>query len=488
MYEHKTKPYEHQCKVFETSRDKKYFALLMDMGTGKSKVIVDNAAWLYEEKKIDALLVIAPNGVHLNWVRNEIPAHLPDRIPRFVVPWESGNQSKKYAKSMVKLFDATQELKIFTMNIEALSSKRGAETAQRFLKRYPLSMTVIDESSKIKTPRAKRTKIAVNLRKLTAYRRILTGTPITQSPLDLFPQLYFLSPDILMFTSFYAFKHHYAKVIQKIAVDGSGRQYKYEDVVGYQNLDELQRRLASCSYRITKQECLDLPDKIYTQIIVDLSPEQKKLYKKLTEDLLLEVAGAELPIPMVLTRLLRLQQITGGFVAPEDAAPVPIHEDGGPKLRALLSDVEDLPAAESAIIWARFVPEIEAILAALRKAYGFHTAGAYYGATKRGERADLIDSFQSGKTRFFVGNPQAAGMGLTLHRASTVYYYSNDFSLENRLQSEDRAHRIGQQKNVLYKDIVCNKTIDEKVLKVLREKKSVADLVVSGNVRSFLGL
>lgn len=482
-YEFKTNPYPHQKVAFEMAKDAECLALFMEQGTGKTKVIIDNAAYLYEQGKINAILVVAPNGVHLNWVRNEIPTHMPDRVPWFGVAWDSSNRSKKYMRGMSRLFAGKSELKVFTINVEAMSAKRGHEAAKKFLESFPKNMAVIDESSKIKNPRAKRTKAVVNLRKLSPYfRRILTGTPVTQSPLDVYPQLYFLHPHILGFTSFYTFKHHYAKIIQKQAVDGSGRTYKYEDVVGYQHLDEMRDRIQPYSFRVTKAECLkDLPEKIYTQIPVMPSPKQKQLYKKLVEELLLEIGDEELPIPLVLTRMLRLQQLTGGFIALEDGSTVPI-EGSNPKMLALLSDIEDLPTGESAIIWARFVAEVKMILSTLRGEYGYTSAGAYYGATSRKDRAELVDSFQAGETRFFVGNPQAAGMGLTLHKAATVYYFSNDFSFENRSQSEDRAHRIGQKKNVVYKDIVCAGTIDEKVLHVLREKKNLAD-IVTGDVQ-----
>lgn len=453
---------------------------------GKSKIIVDNVAWLYEQRKIDAALIVAPNGVSLNWVRNEIPAHLPDRINRFALAWDAGNRSQGYTKCLVQLHDAAAELKIFAVNVEALSSTRGREVVKKFVTRFRDRVLIaVDESSRIKSLKAKRTKFAMTLRPFAPYRRILTGTPVTQSPLDVFTQLAFLDPKILGFTSWFAFRNRYATVVQKRAVDGGGRVYKYEDIVGYKNLDELQRRVASCSSRITKAECLDLPEKIFTALPVKMTPEQARLYRQLADELVLEVEGTEVPVVMVLTRLLRLQQLTGGHVVTEDGTAVPI-PGKNPKLDVLLEDIEDLPEGESVIIWARFVAEIEAIAKALREKHGYKSTGCYYGATRRDERADLVDRFQDKRTRFFVGNPQAAGMGLTLTAASTVYYFSNDFSLENRLQSIDRCHRIGQKRNVVYKDLVCIDTVDERVLTVLLSKKDIADVITGDGVRGLV--
>jgi SNF2 family DNA or RNA helicase len=301
-----------------------------------------------------------------------------------------------------------------------------------------------------------------------------------------FPQFYFLDPKILGQQSFHVFKHYYSVVIKKKAwkVNSKGQrvQYQYEDVLRARNMEDLNQRIAPWSYRVTKAECLDLPPKIYTEIPVEMTADQRRLYKKLKTDLLLEAGGEEIPVLMQLTRLLRLHQIAGGHVATEDGTCEPI-PGTNPKLAALLDDVEDLPAGEQCIIWARFRAEIQAIHAALEEKYGAGCAGMYYGDTGGQERAEIIQRFQAGDLRFFVGSQQAASMGLTLTAASTVYYYSNSFSLEDRLQSEDRAHRIGQHKPVLYKDIVAMGTIDRLVINALKAKKNLADLITGDGER-----
>lgn len=502
-YTYKTEPYAHQRDVFERTRDLEAYALLMEQGTGKTKVIVDTVAYLYGERKLEALLVIAPNGVHRNWGMNEIPIHMPDRVPCDVVTWEGhrpiltpkkpGKEQKltKYGRRLETLFNGREELKVLLMNVEAYSTKKGLAFGLRFLKAFCRVMVVVDESSKIKSMKADRTKNILKLRKDATYRRILTGTPVTQNHLDVYPQFYFLDPDILGFDSPHVFKHYYSIVIKKKAwktvtdrKTGQPKrvQYQYEDVLRARNMDELNRRIAPWSYRITKDEALDLPPKIYTEIPVQMADEQRRRYMKLKSELLLEAGDEEIPVLMQLTRLLRLHQIAGGHVVTEDGTTEPI-PGTNPKLAALLDDVDTLPAGEQCIIWARFRAEIQAIHAALEAECGKGSAGMYYGDTKPDARTALIDDFQAGRVRFFIGSQQAAGMGLTLTAASTVYYYSNSFSLEDRLQSEDRCHRIGQHKPVLYKDIVALGTIDRLVIKALREKKNLADLITGDSAR-----
>jgi SNF2 family DNA or RNA helicase len=470
--------YAHQTTVLEASWDKPTYALLMDMGTGKTRVILDTAERLYARKLIRAVLVIAPNGVHHNWVLHEIPLHLD--IPAIAVAWSSSrSKSKRFQEQMAQLFSSAPALKVLTMNVEALSSKTGRDVAAKFLDYFRgQTLFVVDESQKIKNVSAKRTKSLLALRLKAAYRRIMTGTPVTQSPLDVYSQFMFLDPAILGFTSFYAFKGYYAQTVKHRATDAAGHLYEYEEIVGYKHLEELTSRLRSRSFRVTKQECLDLPEKIYTRLIVELSAEQRRLYKELRQNMVMTIGSEVIPVPLMLTRLLRFQQITGGFIPAEDGVKTLPIAGSNPKLDALLSDIEDLPADESVIIWARFRAEIQRIVRALREAYGANSVGAYYGDTSAEDRAALIDAFQGKRTRFFVGNPQSAGLGLTLTAASTVYYFSNDFALENRSQSEDRCHRIGQRRSVVYKDIVCRGTIDERVLEVLKSKLDVADAIV----------
>lgn len=477
----KTKPYAHQLKVWDESKDQSSWALLLDCGTGKTWVAINTAAYLADKREVQALLVIAPNGVNRQWVDSEIPLHWPDSVPYTAVVWDSSKDSKNYKKDLDSLFKDDGGVKVLSMNVEAMSTKKGPEFADKFLSRWRDNMVVVDESSRIKSPTAKRTKNIVKLRQKAKYRRILTGTPITQSPLDVYPQFFFLNPDILGFTSFVAFRSNYAIMVKGKAMDGNGRRYSYDSVVGYKRLEDLSNRIAPYSSRVLKGDCLDLPDKIYQVIPVACSSEQERLYTKLRQDLLLEVGGENVPVPLVLTQLLRLQQITGGFLGTEDGTTEPI-QGSNPKLSAMLDDIADLPVADKVIIWARFRAEIEMISEAIWKRYGYESCGMYYGGVDNQARSDTVDQFTNGSMRFLVANAQCAGLGLNLTAANIVYYYSNDFSLENRLQSQDRNFRIGQKKVVVYKDLICSGTIDEKVHKAIQRKKSIADIVTGDGV------
>lgn len=489
----KTKMYKHQEDIFMKTRDREYYALLLEMGVGKTKISLDTGAWLYNTGKIDAIFVIAPNGVTRNWVTNEVPAHVPDYC-NIKSAWYSSSPSKEEVSKLNDVINYTG-LKLVTMNIEAIATQKGYLFAKNFLLSYRC-LFIIDESTSIKNPKAQRTKNLLKLSIHAPYRRILTGTPITNSPLDIYCQFNFLDPTILRTSSFYAFRNRYA-IMKEMRTAGRS----FMNVVGYTNLDELTKLIEPHSYRVTKAECLDLPEKLYSKRYVQLSDCQKKLYNSLKKDIVAEFNGMAMSAPLALTKLLRLQQIVGGFFVPdvdvqfceqEDAfftyqdsntfppttqncAPQPI-DKVNPRVESLIELLEETNG--KVIIWARFRAEIEAICNAIRDVFGRAVVVQYHGGVSNEDRSDNIRRFQNDdKCRFFVGHVQAGGKGLTLHAATTVVYYSNDFSLENRLQSEDRCHRIGQKHNVTYIDMIAEGTLDEKIVETLRNKKSIADLI-----------
>jgi len=488
-YKFKTKPFDHQSKAFFESREKTAFALLMEQGTGKTKVILDNVCYLYANGKVDGLLVIAPNGVNRNWILNECPAHIPDYID-YKAAWYVSSPSKKEEKAISNTLGHLG-LKIIAMNIEALATVKGVNFAKNFLLSYR-TMLVIDESTTIKNHKAIRTKNLLKIGVQAKYRRIMTGTPVTQGPLDLFTQFTFLDPYILHTHSYYAFRNRYA-ILREIRTNGRS----FMTVVGYTNIDELTKIIAPHSFRVTKKECLDLPDKLYSKRYVTLSENQKRLYTQLKKEIVAEFNGMVMTTPLALTKLLRLQQIIGGFFVPdqqlvlEDAdeesiqgtlgfenrkvKPEPI-DAVNPRIESLSQLLEETDG--KVIIWARFRSEIKSICERIRSNFEGKSCVEYHGGIDNATRSDNVRRFQEDpECRFFVGNVQAGGKGLNLHAASTVIYYSNDFSLENRLQSEDRAHRIGQQNNVTYIDMIAEGTMDVKVVDVLRNKKSIADLI-----------
>lgn len=454
--------YQHQRRALDLMDGRTAFALFMEQGTGKSRVILEDATRLYLRGEIAALLVVAPNGVHAAW-EDEAKRWLT--IPHAVHVWRGGT-SKREQDALARLVTADGVLRILLMNIEATRTERGFAWAARLLRSAP-SMFVVDESTRVKTPSAKQTKACWRLARLAAYRRIATGTPITQSPLDLWAQLRVLDDAPLGFRSFYAFRNRYAIMKERYI---PGRK-PFKEIVGYQRLEELKQRIAPLSYRITKSECLDLPDKIYERRYVELSPEQRRIYAAIADRVRVELRSGRITTAQVLTKLLRLQQVLGGFVHYDDGRTERISDL--PRLRVLMEAVEDAPG--KVIVWARFVDEIRLLVDTLRERYGHDAVVEYHGSTPHDARREVVRRFQEDSAcRIFVGQPRCAGIGLTLTAADTVIYYSNDYSLETRLQSEDRAHRIGTRKSVVYIDLIARGTVDERVVDALRRKRDLA--------------
>ena len=456
------------------SWDKKVFAYFMEMGTGKSKVLIDNISMLYDKGKINGALIIAPKGVYKNWYADQIPTHMPDHIEKTVVLWES---SKNKESEYKKLFTSSDDLQILVMNVEALSTKKGKLFAWKFLNCHKAIMA-IDESTTIKNPGAIRTKNIIDLGKHVPYKRILTGSPVTKSPLDLFMQCFFLDPWLLDQQSYYAFRTRYA-ICRKINV--SGRQV--EIVVGYRNLGELSEKLKPFSYRCLKDDCLDLPSKTFMKRVITLSPEQKKLYKDMKEKALAVLNGKMVTSATVITQLMRLHQITCGHFKSDDGEVQNVKSNRLSELMNVLEEVEG-----KAIIWAHYRHDIEVIEKEVKKKYGEDSILTYYGDTSTEDRQKAIEKIQdvSSPVRFMVGTPQTGGYGITLTAASTMIYYSNGYDLEKRQQSEARIDRIGQEKPMTYIDIIAEETIDEKIVKALRQKVNIATEIMGEELKDWI--
>lgn len=478
-FDFKTTPYDHQRKALSDSWAAEYYALFMEMGTGKSKVAVDNMAILYERGEIDAALIVAPKGVYDNWVKGEIPVHLPDRIERQVLRW-TPQKTKRFESELVDFITLKGNLlKIFVMNVEAFSSPRGTEAAEAFLFQNPNNMVIVDESTTIKNRKAQRTKNIVKLRDRSKYRRILTGSPITKSPMDLFSQCDLLKEKCLGFNSYFAYQSRYANVQKRTMGHRS-----FQQIVGYRRLDELSEKLDRFSNRVLKEDCLDLPAKVYIRREVPLTVEQARLYTQMKKLALAKMESGELATTAsVLTQIMRLQQICCGHLAPDDEEIKTIKNN---RLDELLGLVEEVNG--KAIIWATYSHDIELIRQEIAKMYGEDSVAAYYGATPQDERQEIVNRFQntSDPLRFFIGQPKTGGYGITLTAANTVIYYSNSYDLEIRLQSEDRAHRIGQTHKVTYIDLVSPDTIDEKILLALRNKIDIAGQVLGEDAKDWL--
>ena len=476
VYKFRTKPYAHQLVALSKSWNKKEYGYFMEMGTGKSKVLVDNMSMLYDKGKIDGALIVAPKGVYTNWLSQEIPAHLVRHIKPKMVLW-TATTSKAKDKEYQQLFKPDLDLHILIMNVEAFSTKKGVEFAYKFLRSHKTLMA-IDESTTIKNPTAKRTKSILMLGRHAKYRRILTGSPVTKSPLDLYSQCAFLNENLLDHSSYYSFRNRYARMVDR---NFGGRRVQI--VASYQRLDELEDILKAFSYRVQKVDCLDLPKKIYMNRVVELTKDQKEAYATMKSAALALLKGKMSTAPHVLTQLMRLHQITCGHLKSDDGKITNFKHN---RIEELIDVIDEMEG--KVIIWANYVHDIKEITAALEDEYGEGCVVQYYGEVSSEDRQTAIKEFQdpNSNVKYFIGNTQTGGYGITLTAASNVIYYSNSYDLEKRLQSEDRAHRIGQHKPVTYVDLIAEKTVDEKIIKALRKKINIASTIMGDTVQDWI--
>jgi SNF2 family DNA or RNA helicase len=335
----------------------------------------------------------------------------------------------------------------------------------------------VDESTTIKTPTAKRTKNIIDLGRMAKYRRIMTGSPVTKNPLDLYTQCYFLDPFHLDHASYYSFRNRYA-VMKTMHVRGRSIQV----VSKFKNLSELSDTVKNFSDRVLKEDCLDLPPKNFIKRYVTLTPDQKKVYDQMKKQAVAYLNGKVTSTMTVLTQLMRLHQITCGHFTADDGSIQSVESNRLNELMSILEETEG-----KAIIWANYQLSVGEIIQRIIKEYGEDSYVHYYGLTSQEDRQDFIRKFQNdSKCRFLIGTPQTGGYGITLTQANTVIYYSNGYDLEKRLQSEDRAHRIGQNKTVTYIDLICENTVDEKIVKALRDKINIASEVMGEELKNWI--
>lgn len=491
-YEFGTAPYAHQRESFLATRDKDAYAILWEQGTGKTKVAIDTACYLYENREIDGLLVVAPNGVQQNWVMREVPTHVPARLNKSLRchAYSTQASTRTWHKDACERVVRHKGLAVLALSYSSFTTKRGSALASRFLKKRRCMM-VVDESHHIKTIgfRCKRTRYVLAAAKLAPYRRIMSGTQ-ADSPFDMYAPMQALYPDFWKergFASYTAFKTHFG-IWETGYNPAAGKEFKM--LVSYRNLDQLRDTIMEVSDRVTKDAVLDLPPKVYTYRYVEMAPGQAKLYETLRDEFRVQLdSGVEIEAPLAMVRLLRLQQVLCGYVPTDDDGEPErfMRDEDNPRLRALLDLCEDVSG--KVIIWARFRADIDLLVTAL--GYAGYKVVRYDGSVGEEDRQEAIRHFQSisiedGGPQFFVGNPEAGGEGITLHAASTVIYYSNSFKLRQRLQSEDRAHRIGQEKHVTYVDLVTQGTVDEHVVDCLRRKFDIASQINGDTLREWL--
>ena len=535
---YKTVPYEHQIKAVHYLYDKEYFALLMEQGTGKSKVLIDIASNRFLEHKIDAVMLIAPNGVHTQWSEEQIPLHSP--IPYTDLVWEHTTSSKAQRDLEHFVTDKSQALKWFCVNVEAFSRDTHLELFRTFLRRNR-TLVIVDESTRIKSPTAQRTVNVIqglaqvikigrritSILPLSAYRAIATGTMVTNSPYDLWSPFEFLHHNYLGL-DYFSFRNHYG-IETRVSLPGNYRGYtrkitskeinsvrvyidqgkSVEEVARimaisessvrflkdnrsvmapYKNLDELKSRIAPISFIVRKADCLDLPPKVYEKIYVELNSEQQQAYKALSKELCASYNGTELSVLNKVSLLGRLSQITGGFFPASQAEgekTTPFAQN--PKLEALIDDLcecSDFPV----IIVAFHVAEIKAIHARLIEEYEGDRVEYICGEVGKDARSSIIEAFKRGDVKILVANARTIGTGYNLQVSHVQYFFSNSYSMEEREQVEDRIHRDGQKsETVVYKDIIAKNTIDEKVLSVLKSKRDLLDYMRGKTIHEFLG-
>jgi len=464
----KTEPYDHQGVYFDQYKKKVFFANLCEQGTGKSWMELAHSVYLFKRGLINCILLIAPNEVHANFIEQEIPKHLSlDESEYKAVVFRSTMKKKdeKQLMEAIQNFD-DQVLKIVAVNIEGVIWPKATAVIKHLIKHFKV-MCIVDESTRIANPQAKVTKRMLKYGPQFTARRIVTGTPIDKKPLAAWSQFEFLSPQIFDMP-YIAFRAKFAIMKEKVIKTKSGMDVTQKFPVGYRNLNQLGEIIDKYSYRVLKQDCLDLPDKVYKQINLDMDPLQRKVYTAMLEELLYMFNNELISAGSVLEQLLHLSRITGGFAKQEEPLPK------NPKITWVKDNIEDYTESGKVIIWARFVDEMKLIQKTLGK-----SCILVYGQTPKSERSELFEKFRTDESiTTMVANPKVVGIGLTFLEAVTQIYYSNGYELEVRRQSEDRSHRIGQTNKVLYIDLVLRNSIDEKVIDSLKMKREISDIVL----------
>ena len=449
----KTVPFKHQVAAYNLALSKPSSGLLMEQGCGKTMTAIAVAGRRFQKGEVSRVLVVAPASVVPVWPKEfDLHADFSHEVKAL-----EGSTAKRAGLLQSWQTDPTH-LQVAVVNYEATWRMEEALIAWR------PDMIICDESQRIKTPGARQSKAMARLGTIARYRMILTGTPVSQGPLDFYSQYRFLDRNIFG-TSYYAFRARYALM----------GGYENRQVIGYQNLDDLVQKAHSVAFRCRKEDCLDLPEQIDQVLYCDLEREAQRIYDQLVKESVAELSNEEVIVaPNVLSRLLRLSQVTGGFLRVDEQTSLVSKA----KMGLLEETLDDLiEAGKKVVVFARFVPEIEAIVKTLEKKKVAH--GLIYGATPMDARGEIVDAFQTNPdVKVFVAQIQTAGLGITLHAADTAIFYSLDYSFANYDQCRARIHRIGQKNNCTYIHLVARMTVDEKVLSALAEKKSLADQVV----------
>jgi len=517
-YQPKTKPFKHQADVLKESAAQRSFAVFWEQGTGKTKLTIDNISAAYLAGEIDAVIVVAPGGVDRNWITDEIPAHMPQEVvdKMSAVLYQSQKSVTKWHQAELARLLHHSGLAFLAISYDAFMTKKGKNYIWKFLKKRRV-FYVLDESHNVKSPGAKRTISIVASGVYARFRRLLTGTPVANGPFDVYSQMKFLEADFWKphgFYTFAEFKSHFGEFEKKDIYVAGGDKREIDVLLNYRNLDELYEILDKAGSRVTKDEVLDLPPKLFSKRYFDLTAEQEKHYNELKTQFMTEVGGDVkcseckgtgvyqtdlfeescpscggygevkhvVDAPLAITRLLRLQQVTCGYLPTGDEQKLTPLGNRNPRLETLHEIIE--PLGHKSIIWARFTHDIDLIMDMLER-IGRRPV-RYDGKISAEECARSKEAFQHGDATDFVGNPAKGKEGLTLWQARTVVYYNNSFKLIDRLQSEDRAHRIGQEHPVNYIDIQAYGTVDVGITDALRAKFDIATQITGDKFKEWI--
>lgn len=490
-YAYRTEPFPHQHSEFELTREREHWGLWWEMGVAKTKVVVDTASWLWMTGKIDGVLVMAPSGVHTQWVDDQIPEHAPlqvlDSLDKFV--WFTSKANNKGFQADWQRFlnrPRPAGLSVLTMTYDSLMTEAGAQAAKKFLTTRRV-LLVLDETTVIKTPGAKVTKRVLAMAKYAPYRRVLNGTPGTDSPFEFYSQVKVLNPEAwkhLGIDGSQAFKTYFGVFERRQNHTHGGH---YDHLVSYKNLADMAAVVAAHGSRLLKRDVFpNLPPKLYSKTYFNLTPRQQKAYDDLRDEYRTWLSGGDLvTADLAIVRLTRLSQICSGYLPAdgEDEPTALVDPKDNPRIKLMEDIIADIPG--KFIVWARYNVDIDLISALLRRLGIVHVT--WDGRTSEEDRRTGKQRFVEGDARAFVAKPSSsAGRGLNLQVADTVVYYNNSFVADDRLQSEDRAHRPGIHHPVKYIDLIAQGTIDTKIVDALRKKRETAALVTGDSLADWL--
>jgi len=464
-----TEPYEHQKEALSKAWGNSGFAYFLEQGTGKSKIVVDETVNLIEQGLINCVVILAPNQVHVNW-EEQFNTHGPVNYDKWYIQVYSAKNNDAVQEQLTRDIINSGKVLVFLMNIEAISRTKGQRYLERILRARSKTYLCIDESHKIKSWSAERTKQAIKIGALAKYRRIATGTEAEEGLIDLYSQFKFLNWQILGHKYITSFKAMYC-------IMGG---FENRQIIDYRDKEVLAACIEPFTYNKRKKDCLDLPDKVYVKHYIDMTYEQKEAYDTLEEELLLELDNGELiDATMALTKIVRLQQVLCGHIGDKG------HAFDSNRAKYVVELVEN--SRGKVIVFCRFIRDVDLVCQRL-ELEGIGAVGITGGMNNT---LELINHWRNNpKTKVLVITIQTGGSGLTLNEADTTIYYSNTYSSIDRLQSEDRNHRIGQHNKVTYHDIVCRGKIDDIILKVLKKKSSLAqefrELMTNDKLKEFI--